>query len=333
MSDREHAHENALQRGGKPVVPAVSVLMAVYNGARYLARAMDSILAQTFGDFEVIVIDDGSTDDSRVIVHEYAARDTRIRFTARVHRGLTVTLNDAFSQSRGSYLARLDCDDIALPERFAAQVEWLEAHPEVSCVGGGFELIDAAGRFLTTLWPPPDDDAIQGELLKGHAAINHSAAMIRRSAMGRVGGYDTRFETAQDLDLWLRLGEVGRLANLPQTVVRVRLHPASISETKGGQQRKMGRTACEEAWRRRGLTGITYEADAPWRPGTDRASRHYFALRYGWWAFNNRQRRTALIYGAKAIAAMPFRLQGWTLIACAILKPFPRHRLARHVEG
>ena len=136
--------------------------------------------------------------------------------------------------------------------------------------------------------------------------------------MERVGGYDTRFKTSQDLDLWLRLGEVGKLANVAETVLQFRLHESSVSETKREQQRQMGRLACEEAWQRRGLTGMTYEADEPWRPGSDRASKHRFAMQYGWWAWQSGQRKTALHYGAKAIAAMPLQAEGWKLVRCAV---------------
>jgi glycosyltransferase involved in cell wall biosynthesis len=304
--------------------PTISVLMSVYNGERYLAAAMDSILSQTFRDFELIVIDDGSKDSSPAILQDYAKRDARVKLTLRDNKGLTATLNEAFAQSRGRYLARMDCDDVALPDRFARQVQLLEADPDVVCTGGYFQLIDGAGRLLTTLQPPTDNDAIQAKLLAGHNAICHPCAMIRRQAMETVGGYDERFKTSQDLDLWLRLGEVGKLANVPAPVLKFRLHESSVSETKRQQQRQMGRMACEEAWKRRGLTGMTYEADEPWRPGSDCESKHRFALQYGWWAFGSGQRKTALYYATKAIAAKPLKSGGWKLIACALLKPTPQ---------
>jgi glycosyltransferase involved in cell wall biosynthesis len=308
--------------------PTISVLMSVYNGERYLALAMDSILAQTYTEFELIVIDDGSKDSSPDILRQYASRDPRVNLTLRENQGLTVTLNEAFAKSRGKYLARMDCDDVALPDRFAKQVNLLDANPEVVCTGGYFQLIDGAGRLLTTLRGPTDDANIQATLLKGHNAICHPTAMIRRSAMKTVGGYDTRFKTSQDLDLWLRLGEVGKLANVPAPVLKFRLHESSVSETKREQQRQMGRLACEEAWKRRGLSGMTYEADEPWRPGSDRASRHRFAMQYGWWAFGSGQRRTAMYYATKAIAVNPLKADGWKLIACAMLKPRPRPSIA-----
>jgi glycosyltransferase involved in cell wall biosynthesis len=303
--------------------PTISVLMSVYNGERYLAAAMDSILAQTFGDFELIVIDDGSKDSSPAMLRDYAQRDPRVKLTVRENKGLTVTLNEAFAQSTGKYIARMDCDDVALPERFARQVELLNANPQIVCTGGYFQLIDGAGRLLTTVRGPTNDLEIQTTLLKGHNAICHPTAMIRRTAMEQAKGYDTRFKTSQDLDLWLRLGEIGQLANVASPVLKFRLHESSVSETKRDQQRQAGRLACEEAWKRRGLSNMTYEAGDPWRPGSDRASKHRFAMLYGWWAFGSGERKTAMYYATKAIAAKPLKPDGWKLIACAMLKPTP----------
>ena len=295
--------------------------MSVYNGERYLAPAMDSLLAQTFSDFELIVIDDGSKDSSPAMLRAYASRDPRVKVTVRENKGLTKTLNEAFRQSRGEFLARMDCDDVALPDRFARQVEALRADPGLVCVGGNFQLIDGDGRALTVLVPPPDDATIQKKALAGHGAICHPTAMIRRGALERINGYDESFKTAQDLDLWLRIGEVGRLGNVPHTVLQFRLHEGSVSETKRHEQRQSARRACENAWKRRGIADGTFEADEPWRPGQDAESKQRFALQYGWWAFNSGERRTALHYGMKAVRAMPLAIGGWRLLLCAAVKP------------
>lgn len=304
--------------------PTISVLMSVYNGQKYVAEAIESILRQTFGDFEFLILDDGSKDSSMEILRRYEAKDKRIKLTSRPNKGLTKTLNELFAQSTGALLARMDCDDVALPERFAMQVKAMRDDPALACVGGAFQLIDGEGRLLTTLHPPTDDADIQKQALAGHGAICHPAAMVRRSAMARINGYDEQFKTAQDLDLWLRLGEVGKLANLPQPVLKFRLHEGSVSETKRLEQRNSARLACERAWQRRGIAG-TFEAAEPWRPGSDSASKMEYALRYGWWAFNSGQRRTALHYGTQAIKAMPLRSEGWKLLLSAAVKPMRRN--------
>lgn len=302
--------------------------MSVYNASRYLREAVESILSQTFRDFEFIIIDDGSTDASPQLLREFAARDPRVRLSVRDNKGLTVTLNQALAQARGEFVARMDCDDVALPDRFQKQLDYLRSDPSLVCIGGHFELIDDKGRLLTRLRPPSDDQAIQKLLLAGHTAISHPAAMMRREAVMRVGGYDPYFKTTQDLDLWLRLGEIGRLGNVPDVVLKFRQHGGSVSETRREEQRRFGREACERAWKRRGITDGKYEADEPWRPGRDRASRHRFALRYGWWGFNSAARRTALVYGMKAVRIAPWDLAGWKLLAAAALKPLPRQGAA-----
>ena len=303
--------------------PIISVLMSVYNGENFLAEAIESILAQTFADFEFLIIDDGSKDSSARIVESLAARDKRIRFVSRSNKGLTKTLNELFAMSVGQFIARMDCDDVALPDRFATQLQALRNDPALVCIGGSFQLIDGEGRLLTTLRPPTDDADIQKQTLAGHGAICHPTAMIRREALQRIGGYDEDFKTAQDLDLWLRLGEVGKLANVPQPVLKFRLHEGSVSETKRVEQRKSARMACERAWKRRGVAG-TFEAEEPWRPGSDRDSKMEYALRYGWWAFKSGQRRTAIHYARQAIRAMPFRSDGWKLLVSAAVRPGPQ---------
>ena len=301
--------------------PAVSVMVPVYNTARYLAQTLESILAQTFTDFELIAVDDGSKDESPQILRRFAEKDKRIRLTLRENQGIVATRIEMLAQARGRYVAVNDSDDISLPHRLAEQVKFLDANPDHVCVGGWFDMIDAAGRRLTTLKPPGGDAEIQKQLLAGHCAITHSCGMYRKEAAEKAGGYNPRFTYAHDLELWLRLGEVGKLANLPQTVVQFRLHQSSVSENKRVEQRNFCRLACEEAWQRRGITNGHFEATEPWRPGKDRKSRHRFAMRYGWWAFESGERKTAMIYGAKAVAALPLNPAGWKLMAVAALKP------------
>ena len=187
------------------------------------------------------------------------------------------------------------------------------------------EMIDEKGRFLTLLRLPETDQDIQCLALAGHGSITHPCAMIRHESLVNVGGFDPDFYMAEDLDLWLRLGEIGQLANLREPVLKYRLHSHSISGQNPSQHRAAARKACERAWQRRGIRG-NFEASDPWRPGSDRDSRLKFMLMYGWWAFNSRERQTAIIYGWRAIQARPFKSDGWKLFACALLKPFGAQR-------
>src|SRR5256885_7165052 len=211
-------------------MPTISVIMSVYNAEKYLCKAIDSIVAQTFADFEFIVIDDGSTDSSPQILKRFAEKDSRLRVETRANKGLTRSLNEAIALSRGEFLARMDADDIALPNRLQIQVDFLQAHSDVVLLGGGYELIDGAGRLLTKIIPPADDATLQEHALSGRTPICHPLAMMRRDAVAKVGGYDETLAAAQDLDLWLKLGEVGKLACGPDILLRYRQHAHSVSE-------------------------------------------------------------------------------------------------------
>jgi glycosyltransferase involved in cell wall biosynthesis len=303
-------------------MPTVSVIMAVYNAQRYLAEAMDSVLAQSFGDFEFLIIDDGSTDRTTQILRDYAAKDDRIRLIVRENKGQTPSLNEAVELARCELLARMDADDICLPHRFAKQVEFMQSHPQVVLLGGAYAMIDGAGRLLTMIEPPRDNATLQEHALSGRTPICHPLAMMRKSAVLKAGGYDPQFQVAQDLDLWLKLGEIGELACVPDLLVKYRQHDQSLSEKKQELQLAEMRLACERAYLRRGIRR-QFLGEQNWRPTSDRSSRHRFALRYGWWAFNSAQRRTALVYGMKAIRAVPFHLDGWRLLLCAAMKPLP----------
>ncbi len=304
--------------------PAISVLMPVYNAERYVAEAVESILNQSFADFEFLILDDGSTDRSLKILQQYAAQDARIQLTSRPNRGLVVTLNELLTQAKADLIARMDADDVALPDRFARQVEFLQAHPEVVCVGGAQDWIDEAGRFLIHHAEVEQDAEIQPLILTGQIPINHPSVLMRRAAVVQVGGYDASTYPAEDLDLWLRLGEVGALANLRETVLKYRQHERSISELKQIEQIQQRRQVCERAWQRRGISGqYQFQETEPWRP-IDRPSRCRFMTLYGWWFFNRGERDAAIVYSLKAIRALPFALEGWKLLGCSLVKPLPQ---------
>ncbi len=298
--------------------PTVSVLMSVYNTQRYLAEAIDSILHQSFTDFEFIIINDGSTDESLTVLQAYAQHDPRIRLISRDNRGLARTKNELVSLAHGEFLAIMDSDDVAMPDRFAHQVDFLHANPDVVCVGGAYDFIDEAGRLLEHVSVPLTDDDLQRFALQGKVLINHPSAMIRRQALEQVGGYDETMHTDGILDLWLRLGEVGKLANLEETVLHYRQHQRSVSEQKQWLQLEDKREACERAWRRRGITG-TFEETTPWRP-VDRTSRYHYYLKYGWSFFHRREWGAAIVYGFRAIQELPWKRGGWKLLVYAVGK-------------
>jgi hypothetical protein len=161
--------------------------------------------------------------------------------------------------------------------------------------------------------------AAGGDVRRSASAVCHPSAMIRRDALLSVHGYDDRYALAEDLDLWLRLGELGKLANVDDTVLRYRFHASSVSERASREQLAVARAACERAWRRRGIHR-EFRAD-PWRPGPDQSSRYQHIIRRGWWAWSSGHRRTAASYACRAIAMGPLGHDGWLLLACTICKP------------
>jgi glycosyltransferase involved in cell wall biosynthesis len=233
--------------------PTISVLMPVFNAERYVAAAVESVLVQTLGDFEFIIIDDGSTDRSPAILAEFARRDSRIRLLRQANTGHSVAMNEGLRLCRGEFVARMDADDISRPERFQQQVTFLRAHPECVLVGCGLLRIDADGDPLCEELLPETHEPIEERLLAGQGAICHPATMIRRQAMVRVGGYREAFHGAEDHDLWLRLGEIGRLANLPDVLFLSRIHQQNYAYVYESRSRRAVSLAVTEACARRGL--------------------------------------------------------------------------------
>jgi len=216
-----------------PTNPTVSVLMSVHNGRKYLAEAVESILKQTFKHFEFIVVEDGSTDGSDEMLKCYARLDPRIRLVSQENQGLTRSLNTGLSIARGEFIARMDSDDIAYPQRLEVQLELLRRSPELVCVGAEVELITEHGICLGPRHHPREHDAIRASLLTGDGgAMTHPVIMFRRTALEKIGGYDEHFDTAQDLDFYLRLSEIGKLENLNETLLKWRQHPDSVNRKK-----------------------------------------------------------------------------------------------------
>lgn len=233
----------------------LAVLMPVHNAEPYVAQAVESIRNQSFEDFELILLDDGSTDGSLAELHRQARQDSRITLISRANSGIVIALNEMLAHARSPLLARMDADDIALPDRFKVQVEFMQQNPEVVCLGGGIELIDSRDRHLLTPPPVRGDAQVQAEALCGRTPISHPAAMMRADAVRAVGGYHEDSYPAEDLDLFLRLGEIGKLDNVPDLVLRYRVHSGSISVRLSDRQIAKMREACKKAWLRRGVKG------------------------------------------------------------------------------
>jgi glycosyltransferase involved in cell wall biosynthesis len=295
--------------------PPISVLMPVYNAERYVAEAVESILDQSFADFEFIIIEDGSKDRSPAILEGYAARDPRIRLVSRPNTGIVRALNQGLALAEGELVARMDADDIALPERLAKQLRYLEDHPECVMVGSRVLVIDPEGMPLTVMSDAlTHEQIIEGFLAGRGQLVHHPAVMYRRRVVLEIGAYREIFDESEDLDLFLRLAEVGRIVNLEEPLLKYREHLTKASRAKVVRVEENSRRIREEAHRRRGL---------PFPPPADPAAVAPFVeaevyRTWGWWAVMSGNVASARKHAIACLARTPFDLASWKLLYCAI---------------
>ncbi|MFX1466035.1 MAG: glycosyltransferase family 2 protein [Promethearchaeota archaeon] len=224
--------------------PMISVVMAVYNSEKYVQEAVDSILKQTFKNFEFIIINDGSTDKTQEILESY--NDPRIVLTHQKHMGLTKSLNKGIALAKGKYIARQDADDISLPDRLKKQIEFLELHKDFALLGTAAQIIDIRGFYLKTIKYPTDHSSLRIAIKRSNH-FWHGSVMFRRQSFFELGGYQEIFFTAQDYDLWLRFVERFKVANLSDPLYKYRLNYLSLSFKKIVFQRRMAIFARELA--------------------------------------------------------------------------------------
>ena len=228
----------------KAADPLISVVLPVYNGEQYLAEAIDSVLAQSFANFELIMIDDGSTDGSQQILREYERRDSRVRVIVRENRGLATTLNDSIDVARGVWIARMDQDDIALHHRFECQLEWLES-AGADIAGSWVRRFGSSDKRLVRL--RQTDEAIKMELLFS-SPFAHPAVMMRTELVRQLR-YDRTWEKAEDYDLWERAAEAGwKMTNVPEVLLLYRVHGAQISTRTANRQQQQGQEIRRRYW-------------------------------------------------------------------------------------
>jgi len=209
--------------------------MSVYNGEKYLREAIDSILNQTFGDFEFIIVNDGSTDKTEDILDEYAKKDSRIRIIKNEKNiGLTKSLNKVIRVAKGKYIARMDADDISLPERLRKQIDFLEKNSEIGLLGTGYYEINdnkiiGEKYFLTT------DEKLRKILIK-YNPFFHASVMVRKSIIQEVGIYEEHLARAQDYGLWFRIAAKTKIANLSELLMKRRYNFENISIKNENEQ-------------------------------------------------------------------------------------------------
>jgi glycosyltransferase involved in cell wall biosynthesis len=297
-----------------PDRPAISVLMTVYNSRQYVAEAAQSILDQTFRDFEFIIIDDGSSDDSLAILKQLAETDSRVRLVSRPNTGLARALNEGLDLAESEFVARMDADDVSLPQRFEKQIAYLRSHPDCVAVGSQAVNIDPYGMPLLRRDVKLTHDEIDAELMQGKGgAMIHPAVMMRRDAVLAAGKYRHEYNTLEDLDLFLRLAERGKLANLPDVLLHYRQHLQSIVRTKQDEQKSKRRRLMEETYARRGRgtpNESTYNRPVP--------TRGVAQLReWAWFALKNGKLPIARKHAKAALKMSPLSIDSWRVMYCA----------------
>lgn len=232
------AHSCPVTRLRREPTPAISVVMPVFNGERFLSEAIESILSQTYGNFEFIIINDGSTDRSREIILGYD--DPRIVFIdPKAKVGYITALNLGLESARGEFVARQDADDVSLPTRFESQIPLMEERPEIAIVGSSYHMIAGDGSFIYTSRPPVTDVLIRWQMLF-HDSFCHSSVLLRAHILRAQNlSYDPAWEAAEDYELWSRILCFGAGANIQEPLVTHRLHEKQFSEVRAGRQKSL----------------------------------------------------------------------------------------------
>jgi hypothetical protein len=295
--------------------PVVSVVLPVWNGERFLAEAVESVLSQTLDSFELLLVDDGSTDATSDIAHVFTCRDPRVRVIHIDRRGIAHALNAGIEQARGRYVARMDADDISCPSRLQKQIAYLDANPDCVAVGSAVSVIDEAGEHVGTRTFPEHHDGITNKLISGWSnAIAHPTVVMRREALLAVGGYRPDRVPSEDLDLWIRLSAIGKLANVNDQLLRYRRHTETVGLRDSDQQCAVGTVIVNEERQKKGLRLLA--APTPAVPRSRRARYHFECART---ALLTGSRWTALRHTRATIKSEPRWLQPYmALLACVI---------------
>ncbi len=226
---------------------SLSVILPVYNAEPYIADAIKSVLQQRFKDFELLIINDGSTDKSLQIIQKYAKQDTRIRIISRENKGLVASLNEGISLASANLIARQDADDLSIKDRFSMQIKFLQDHPAYVVVGSSVKVIDNKGSVLHNHRVLLDDPELRQELLI-RSPFAHGSVVFRKSAAIAAGLYRQDYWPAEDYDFWLRLSLEGKLANIDKPLYMYREHETSISVTNESNQIKQAERIRLDAW-------------------------------------------------------------------------------------
>jgi glycosyltransferase involved in cell wall biosynthesis len=303
-------------------MPTVSVLIPVHNTARWLAETVASVQSQSVADWELVAIDDGSTDGSLEVLQRLAAREPRMRVLGRSNKGLVATRNELLGLARGEFVAWLDSDDRMMRDRLGLQLDRFAREPGLLCLGGACTLTDPDGLPLRThAFATDHDDLVRA--MREEIAFYFPSVTMRRAAAVKAGGFRDPFAIAEDYDLCLRLSEMGRVGNVPEVVLLYRQHMTSTANSGRAKTHAYSRLVRELAEERRSTGSDRLQRGEPVSiqfdplPSTRRnhAETH---RRWAWWALGHGSLHTARKYALRSIREAPFHRESWKLMACAL---------------
>lgn len=294
----------------------LSVLLSVYVKAKpqHLDACLESLLTQTRPADQIVLVEDGPlTKELKKVIDKYEVLLPLERVRLNKNKGLPQALNEGIKHCTHELLARIDSDDVALPQRFDRQLAYMYCHPECVAVGSRVLFIDSDGLPLCEMLDIFSHEEIDNALLKTLLGIVHPSCTLRINAVKAVGGY--RDGLAEDLDLYLRLGEIGNLANLPEVLLEYRQHFESLSYERVKEQALSARQAVMDASIRRGLDWSRLEAAIPDIQEKQRPADIF--RKWGWWALSSGNLRSARKHAFKAFWCQPLSIQTWRLCVCA----------------
>ncbi|MDO6430696.1 glycosyltransferase [Flavitalea sp. BT771] len=299
--------------------PKVTILMPACNAGKYIADAIWSVLEQTYADFELLIVDDGSVDDTVKVVRQFG--DRRIRLLSKEKEGISAALNAGLQIARGKYIARFDADDICLPQRLERQVLFLDGHPAYLVIGSDAEYISENGEHLFHFrCAGHTHREIIGNLYRNCPFI-HSAVMYRKDPIVRMGGYSRYAHNFEDYLLWVQLLKTGKCCNLPEPLMKVRINPSSVTideKWRGRRFRQLKQTILQ-----RGII-TREEGDELWSIIQRQDNRKikegaYHALCGKKLLADNYRPARARWHVTKAIHANPFRFDNYVLLSVSFL--------------
>jgi glycosyltransferase involved in cell wall biosynthesis len=301
-------------------IATVTVLMPVYNAGAYIAEAIDSVLKQTFTDFELLIVNDGSTDNTAEIIRSFS--DARIVVINQANKGIAAALNAGLSKAKSGYIARFDADDICLPERLQVQFNFLNDHPEYVLAGGDAEYIAADGEHLFYFTCVGHTNEEITKKIYFQCPFIHSSVMYRKDAVIKAGGYSLHAHNFEDYFLWIQLKKYGRFCNLRRRLIKVRFNPSSATideKWRGRVFRKLKRDIIRRGniTKKEGdeLLGIIKRQDIKKiKEGA------YYAICAKKFLIDNHQPKKARPLISKAISIHPYR---WDNYALYMLSYFP----------